>query len=155
MLLQEQTDERGQVVSPEFQYPLRVECYCKERIRIMKQLALLFQYPLRVECYCKQRKCATSAGDSRVSIPSTGRVLLQARSGPRQPLPEKMFQYPLRVECYCKIVYSERIKPFRAVSIPSTGRVLLQGKHNDCKRPRFQVSIPSTGRVLLQVRRWR
>ena len=38
---------------PVFQYPLRVECYCKLTIAGDDVPRVAFQYPLRVECYCK------------------------------------------------------------------------------------------------------
>ncbi len=91
-----------------------------------------FQYPLRVECYCKKPKKQqgkpfdssfnTLYGSSVtasarwfwgwktlniVSIPSTGRVLLQAMIADLLATITAMFQYPLRVECYCK--HQERL----------------------------------------------
>ena len=134
-----------------FQYPLRVECYCKlpqsavcnprkpcfntlygssvtarDIIGAFQGAVLEFQYPLRVECYCK--RCNSSMPiqalprfNTLYGSSVTARICVQS-------LVEcyALFQYPLRVECYCKNITRSKSVPTKCVSIPSTGRVLLQ-----------------------------
>ncbi len=85
-----------------FQYPLRVECYCKCSLYVIKNADFLFQYPLRVECYCKMAAAhKAELMFLKFQYPLRVECYCKTKCASRS-CPTVKFQYPLRVECYCK-----------------------------------------------------